>query len=157
MELPNTSLGQQSLHSSTRNQWGRVGDKCERCERSHFPRVSWLSVTPTGTKLSPSNADSTYVISSSLGASSPCRLSTSQCLSVALSPMDHLQHLPAPGSCPEMTTQSSCTMHTFSVTIPRTILHEMITVSVKKGDQLDVVAGAWHMEQDCELDYLTVL
>ena len=69
--------------------------------------------------------------------------------------MDRLRHSPALGSCPEMTTQSSCTMHTFSVTIPCTILHEMITVSVKKGDQLDVVADAWHMEQDCELNCLT--
>lgn len=48
-----------------------------------------------------------------------------------------------------MTTQSSSTLHTFSVVLPRTILPEMITVSAKKGDRLDVVADAWHMEHDC--------
>jgi hypothetical protein len=26
----------------------------------------------------------------------------------------------------------------------------MVTVSVKKGDRLDIVADAWHMESDCE-------
>jgi len=26
----------------------------------------------------------------------------------------------------------------------------MVTVAVKKGDRLDIVADAWHMEHDCE-------
>ncbi|KAI6016271.1 hypothetical protein PISMIDRAFT_617213 [Pisolithus microcarpus 441] len=48
-----------------------------------------------------------------------------------------------------MATQSSSTLHTFAVVLPCTILPEMITVSTKKGDRLDVVADAWHMEHDC--------
>ena len=150
LELPNTSLSRRSSRSSTRNQWGRAGDKRER---SRFPCVSWSSVAPR-TKPSPSDTDSTYATGSSLDAGSPCCLSAS-CPSVAPSPMDRLRRSPPLGSCPEMATQSSCSMHTFSVTIPRIILHEMITVSAKKGDRLDVVADAWHMEQDCEFDCST--
>ncbi|KAI6017942.1 hypothetical protein BKA83DRAFT_4315867 [Pisolithus microcarpus] len=68
----------------------------------------------------------------------------------AVSPqINHSRRSPPPGSCPEMATQSSSTLHTFSVVLPRTILPEMITVSAKKGDRLDVVADAWHMEHDC--------
>ncbi|KAI6033355.1 hypothetical protein EDC04DRAFT_2523361, partial [Pisolithus marmoratus] len=48
-----------------------------------------------------------------------------------------------------MTTQSSSTLHTFSVVLPHAVPPEMITVSAKKGDRLDVVADAWHMEHDC--------
>ncbi|KAG6330975.1 hypothetical protein ID866_8115 [Astraeus odoratus] len=52
-----------------------------------------------------------------------------------------------------MLTQSSSGTHTFSVTLPCTILPEMITVSAKKGDRLDVVADAWHMESDCHYEW----
>lgn len=37
-----------------------------------------------------------------------------------------------------------------SVILPRVIQPEMVTVAAKKGDRLDVVADAWHMEHDCE-------
>ncbi|KAL4064628.1 hypothetical protein J3A83DRAFT_643108 [Scleroderma citrinum] len=90
--------------------------------------------------------------SSSFNASSSCSTSP-LCPSVVPSPMDRSRRSPAPGSCPEMITQSSCTMHTFSVTLPRTILPEMVTVSAKKGDRLDVVADAWHMERDCHYEW----
>lgn len=49
-----------------------------------------------------------------------------------------------------MTTQSSSNAYTFSVTLPSSIQSEMITVTAMKGDRLDVVADAWHMERDCK-------
>lgn len=129
LELPHTSLGRRSSRSSTRNQRGRASDKRER---SCFPCVSWSSVA-SSTKLPSSDAAST-------------------CTTIP-SPMDRSRRSPSPGSCPEMTTQSSCAMHTFSVTLQRSILPEMITVSAKKGDRLDVVADAWHMERDCHYEW----
>lgn len=129
LDLPNASLDRRSSRSSTRNQWGRTSDKRER---SCFPCVSWSSVASSTKPLS-SDAEST-------------------CATIP-SPMDRSQRSPPPGSCPEMTTQSSCTTHTFSVTLPRTILPEMVTVSAKKGDRLDVVADAWHMERDCHYEW----
>lgn len=147
LELPHTSLGRRSSRSSTRNQRGRASDKRER---SCFPCVSWSSVA-SSTKLPSSDAASTCTTSSSFNTSSCCCISAS-CPSVVPSPMDRSRRSPSPGSCPEMTTQSSCAMHTFSVTLQRSILPEMITVSAKKGDRLDVVADAWHMERDCEFN-----
>ncbi|KAL4064229.1 hypothetical protein V8B97DRAFT_1321844 [Scleroderma yunnanense] len=150
LEVPNTSLSRRSSRSSTRNQRGRAGDLMKR-ERSRFPCVSWSSVA-SSTKSSSSDADSACTTSSSFNASSSCSTSP-LCPSVVPSPMDRSRRSPAPGSCPEMITQSSCTMHTFSVTLPRTILPEMVTVSAKKGDRLDVVADAWHMERDCHYEW----
>ncbi|KAH7884271.1 hypothetical protein F5I97DRAFT_1812075 [Phlebopus sp. FC_14] len=52
-----------------------------------------------------------------------------------------------------MASQSTPTTHTFSVELPRVFQPEMVTVSAKKGDRLDVVADAWHMEHDCHYEW----
>ena len=49
---------------------------------------------------------------------------------------------------------SSDTTHTLSITLPRPggapLAPEMVTVSVRRGGRLVVVADAWHLEHDCE-------
>ncbi|KIJ60379.1 hypothetical protein HYDPIDRAFT_98877 [Hydnomerulius pinastri MD-312] len=52
-----------------------------------------------------------------------------------------------------MVAQSTTAAHSFSVTLPRVIQSEMVTVSAKKGDRLDIVADAWHMEHDCHYEW----
>ncbi|KAG1729839.1 uncharacterized protein EDB91DRAFT_1059838 [Suillus paluster] len=52
-----------------------------------------------------------------------------------------------------MVIQSTLTTHSLSVTLPRAIQSEMVTVSVKKGDRLNIVADAWHMEIDCHYEW----
>ncbi|KAF9223805.1 hypothetical protein BS17DRAFT_705192 [Gyrodon lividus] len=52
-----------------------------------------------------------------------------------------------------MIVQSTPASHSLSVTLPRVIQPEMVTVSAKKGDRLDVVADAWHMERDCHYEW----
>jgi hypothetical protein len=49
---------------------------------------------------------------------------------------------------------SSDTTHTLSIALPRPggaqLAPEMVTVSVRRGGRLVVVADAWHLEHDCE-------
>ncbi|KAG2038990.1 hypothetical protein BDR03DRAFT_861013 [Suillus americanus] len=52
-----------------------------------------------------------------------------------------------------MVIQSTLSTHTLSVALPRAIQPEMVTVSVKKGDRLNIVADAWHMENDCHYEW----
>ncbi|KAF8554454.1 hypothetical protein OG21DRAFT_1412550 [Imleria badia] len=52
-----------------------------------------------------------------------------------------------------MDIQSTTTSHVLSVSLPRVILPEMVTVTAKKGDRVDVVADAWHMERDCHYEW----
>lgn len=153
-DLPNSPLHRRSSRSSTKNQRGRMNDSAKR-EKSRFPWVSRSSSSPSSSAVSsmtPSSSsndvDSARDIISSLSVRSPCSNSLSYLPAVS-PPTNHSRRSPPPGSCPEMATQSSSTLHTFSVMLPRTILPEMITVSAKKGDRLDVVADAWHMEHDC--------
>ncbi|ETW84212.1 hypothetical protein HETIRDRAFT_248196, partial [Heterobasidion irregulare TC 32-1] len=30
---------------------------------------------------------------------------------------------------------------------------EMVTIAVKKGGRIDIVADAWHLEQDCHYEW----
>ncbi|KAG1781768.1 hypothetical protein EV702DRAFT_962306 [Suillus placidus] len=52
-----------------------------------------------------------------------------------------------------MVIQSTLSTHSLSVVLPRAIQSEMVTVSVKKGDRLNIVADAWHMENDCHYEW----
>ncbi|KAH7920885.1 hypothetical protein BV22DRAFT_1020408 [Leucogyrophana mollusca] len=52
-----------------------------------------------------------------------------------------------------MDVHSTTATHTLTVALPRTIQPEMVTVSAKKGDRLDVVADAWHMESDSHYEW----
>ncbi|OJA18218.1 hypothetical protein AZE42_06182 [Rhizopogon vesiculosus] len=52
-----------------------------------------------------------------------------------------------------MVIQSTLSTHILSVVLPRAIQSDMVTVSVKKGDRLDIVADAWHMESDCHYEW----
>ncbi|KAF9232958.1 hypothetical protein BU15DRAFT_54497 [Melanogaster broomeanus] len=52
-----------------------------------------------------------------------------------------------------MVVQSTTAKHSLSVTLPRVIQPDMVTVSAKKGDRLNVVADAWHMEHDCHYEW----
>ncbi|KAI5988297.1 hypothetical protein EDC04DRAFT_1445658 [Pisolithus marmoratus] len=75
------------------------------------------------------NTSSSFSVRSSISPSYPSAVSPS---------INHSRRSPPPGSCPDMTTQSSSTLHTFSVVLPHAVPPEMITVSAKKGDRLDV-------------------
>jgi hypothetical protein len=70
-----------------------------------------------------------------------------------LSPIARWRRSPSPESRPTMVIQSTLSTHTLSVVLPRAIQSEMVTVSVKKGDRLDIVADAWHMENDCHYEW----
>ncbi|KII85257.1 hypothetical protein PLICRDRAFT_116403 [Plicaturopsis crispa FD-325 SS-3] len=43
--------------------------------------------------------------------------------------------------------------HTLDVDLPSEIRPEMVTISAKKGDRLDIVADAWHKENDCHYEW----
>ncbi|KAF8988562.1 hypothetical protein BDQ17DRAFT_1257614 [Cyathus striatus] len=53
-----------------------------------------------------------------------------------------------------MTAQTSQAKHSLTVTLPKSIAPEMVTVSANKGDRLKVVADAWHMEDDCHYEWI---
>ncbi|EGN98744.1 hypothetical protein SERLA73DRAFT_53840 [Serpula lacrymans var. lacrymans S7.3] len=52
-----------------------------------------------------------------------------------------------------MVLQSTLNAYTLIVHLPRVISPEMVTISAKKGERLDVVADAWHMEHDCHYEW----
>ena len=55
-----------------------------------------------------------------------------------------------------MAVESPMTDHVLSVTLPHVVQLEMVTVVVKRDDRVDVVAGVWHVERDCESNILLV-
>jgi hypothetical protein len=81
---------------------------------------------------------------------SSCSSSSSDSSSSTPSPTARWRRSPSPECCPKMVIQSTHSTHILSVVLPRAIQSEMVTVSVKKGDRLDIVADAWHMENDCK-------
>lgn len=148
LDLSNSSLSRRSSRSSSRSQRGRATDVTKR-EKSCFPSVCW-SAFASGSNAMYNSADSTCATPSSY---EPPAGTNSSCPSIVLSPMDRARRSPPPDSSPEMTTQSSSNAYTFSVTLPSSIQSEMITVTAMKGDRLDVVADAWHMERDCHYEW----
>jgi len=47
----------------------------------------------------------------------------------------------------------SSSKYLLNVQLPTEMQREMITVSVKKGDIIAVVADVWHMEEDCHYEW----
>lgn len=66
------------------------------------------------------------------------------------SPIARSRRAPSPSRTPPMHVTNTASLYTLSAQLPIEIQPEMITVSAKKGDRIDVVADAWHMETDCE-------
>jgi len=147
LDVPSSSLSRRSSRSSARNQRIRSGET--KWDKSRFacasPCPSIASTTSTSTS-SGCSVTSTCSVNSTGSSTSSC--TTASLLSP--SPTDRSRRSPPPDSCPPMVVQSTTTCHTLSVTLPRVIQAEMVTVVAKKGDRLDVVADAWHMERDCE-------
>ncbi|KAH7913791.1 hypothetical protein BJ138DRAFT_1001545 [Hygrophoropsis aurantiaca] len=52
-----------------------------------------------------------------------------------------------------MAVNSTSSTYTLAVLLPRAIQPEMVTVSAKKGDRLDIVADAWHMESNSHYEW----
>jgi hypothetical protein len=65
------------------------------------------------------------------------------------SPTARSRRAPSPSETPPMHLESSSSKYTLDVYLPTDIQSEMVTISAKKGNRLDVVADAWHREQDC--------
>lgn len=57
-----------------------------------------------------------------------------------------------PSHSPLLHVESSPSKYSINVQLPKDIKHEMVTISVLKGDKLKVIADAWHMEKDCKSD-----
>lgn len=72
------------------------------------------------------------------------------------SPMQRERRGASISNCPSMDVQSSLSEYTLTVQLPDHIKHEMVTVSVLKGNKLKVIADAWHMETECELFVLYI-
>lgn len=114
-------------------------------------RHSLKSLTnPVGSK----GADQTTIEKPRFPSISPCpsieASSSSSSDSSSSSPTARWRRSPSPESRPTMVIQSTLSTHSLSVVLPRAIQSEMVTVSVKKGDKLNIVADAWHMENDCK-------
>lgn len=118
-------------------------------------RHSLKSLTnPVGSK----GADQTTIEKPRFPSISPCpsieASSSSSSDSSSSSPTARWRRSPSPESRPTMVIQSTLSTHSLSVVLPRAIQSEMVTVSVKKGDKLNIVADAWHMENDCHYEWL---
>ncbi|KIK67999.1 hypothetical protein GYMLUDRAFT_154531 [Collybiopsis luxurians FD-317 M1] len=60
-----------------------------------------------------------------------------------------------PSNIPPPTVETSPSMHTIQIQLPKCIKHEMVTISVlKPGDKLKIIADAWHMETDCHYEWV---
>ncbi|KAJ3763148.1 hypothetical protein EV360DRAFT_34201 [Lentinula raphanica] len=53
-----------------------------------------------------------------------------------------------------MDVQTSPLEYVLTVQLPDHIKHEMVTVSVLKGNKLKVIADAWHMEEECHYEWV---
>jgi len=84
---------------------------------------------------------------------SSCSSSSCDSNSSTPSPTARWRRSPSPECCPKMVIHSTYSTHILAVVLPRAIQSEMVTVSVKKGDRLDIVADAWHMEHDCHYEW----
>ena len=144
LDVPDSSLSRRSSRSSSRNQRIRSGES--KWDKS--PRVACAS--PCLSIASTTSASSSSA-SSACSVTSTCSVkSTGTASLLSPSPTDRSRRSPPPDSCPPLVVQSTATSHILSVTLPSVIQPDMVTVVAKKGDKLNVVADAWHMERDCE-------
>ncbi|KAG9314945.1 hypothetical protein JVU11DRAFT_4054 [Chiua virens] len=151
LDVPNSSLSRRSSRSSARNQ--RIKSSESKRDKTRFTCASPSIASSTSLSAS-STSSACSVVSTCSVTSTDC--SNSSCTAASLlspSPTDRLRRSPPPDSCPPMDVESTTTSHILSVTLPRVIQPEMVTVAAKKGDRLDVVADAWHMERDCHYEW----
>lgn len=98
---------------------------------------------------------------SSTPPSTPVLSSDMRCLQVTtqhsirtvheeFSPIQREKRAPSPSHSPPYHIESSPSTHTFNVQLPKYIEHEMVTISVHKGDRIRISADAWNMEADCK-------
>ncbi|KAI0080928.1 hypothetical protein K474DRAFT_1556341, partial [Panus rudis PR-1116 ss-1] len=52
-----------------------------------------------------------------------------------------------------MNIQTTVDEHVLDVVLPQEIRSDMITVSAKKGDRLDIVADLWHREENSHYEW----
>jgi hypothetical protein len=67
------------------------------------------------------------------------------------SPVARSRRAVSPSDSPPIHLSSSSSRHTLGVQLPTVIQPDMVTISVKRGDKLEIVADAWHMEANCKL------
>lgn len=156
LDVPSCSLSRRSSRSSARNQ--RMRSSESKWDKSRFTCASPCPSIASSTAPSSDSTSSACSVISTCSVNST-GTSTSSCTAASFlsaSPTDRSRRSPPPDSCPPMVVQSTTATHLLSVTLPRVIQPEMVTVAAKKGDRLDVVADAWHMERDCESRTLLV-
>lgn len=125
------------------------------------PNTNRHSIKSLTNPAGPKGVDQTTIEKPRFPSISPCpsidsssSSSSSDSDSSSSSPTARWRRSPSSESRPTMVTQSTLSTHTLSVMLPRAIQSEMVTVSVKKGDRLNIVADAWHMENDCHYEWL---
>lgn len=148
LDVPNSSLSRHSSRSSARNQRIRSGES--KWDKNRFTCASPCPSIASSTTPSSSSTSSACSVTSTCSINSTDSSTSSTASLLSPSPADRSRRSPPPDNCPPMVVQSTTTNHFLSVTLPRVIQPEMVTVAAKKGDKLDVVADAWHMERDCE-------
>ncbi|KAJ3483308.1 hypothetical protein NLI96_g6406 [Meripilus lineatus] len=92
-------------------------------------------------------------ISTSLSESSPSSRAPSPYPPVPESPTARSRRAPLPSRTPTMKLTSTMVEHTFDVWLPKELLSEMVTVSAKRGNRVDVVADIWHQEKDSHYEW----
>ncbi|TRM64560.1 hypothetical protein BD626DRAFT_400932 [Schizophyllum amplum] len=58
-----------------------------------------------------------------------------------------------PNAIPAIRVLHAPSAYAFDVSLPSTILPEMVTISAKKGNKLRVIADAWHLEDNCHYEW----
>jgi len=150
LDVPNSPLSRRSSRSSARNQRIRSGDP--KWDKSFLACASPCPSIASTTSPSSSSTSSACSITSTCSVNSTGSSYTTASL-LSPSPTDRSRRSPPSDSCPPMVLQSTTTSHILSVTLPRVIQPEMVTVVAKKGDRLNVVADAWHMERDYHYEW----
>ncbi|KAG8213337.1 hypothetical protein J3R82DRAFT_11819 [Butyriboletus roseoflavus] len=153
LDVPNSSLSRRSSRSSARNQRMRSGEP--KWDKSRFSCASPCPSIVSSTSASSSSTSSACIVTATCSTNSTHGSTSSSAAASLLtpSPTDRSRRSPPPDSCPPMVVQSTTSSHMLSVILPRVIQPEMVTVAAKKGDRLDVVADAWHMERDCHYEW----
>ncbi|ETW83826.1 hypothetical protein HETIRDRAFT_449455 [Heterobasidion irregulare TC 32-1] len=64
---------------------------------------------------------------------------------------------PPPSAVPQPRFRFNGNTHSVDIPLPcpggRPFAPEMITISLKRGDRMDIVADAWHLEEDCHYEW----
>lgn len=101
---------------------------------------------------SPSTTPSTPVLSSDMRCLQVTTQHSVHTVHEEFSPIQREKRAPVPSHSPLYHVETSPSTHTFNVQLPKYIEHEMVTISVHKGDRIRISADAWNMEADCKSD-----